>query len=206
MNGPTWPQFLCPNCRAISDLEAEVDEPEDLEDWMKFGETEDQVANGVPREEEDSTNNHETLDNTIGHATVPIINQDQHISQLISTLNLENVTDEDIAQAIIAQTTANLLARRTDSNNEVVPLDIGPRAAATEAESTRSLHDQSRHGQRATTPISSSRLEPGNIILSGEGPMTPRNDAGPFVFDGSAGRGSSRRISNIDAAAQQSPN
>lgn len=31
-------------------------------------------------------------------------------------------------------------------------------------------------------------------IVAGEGPLTPRNNAGPFVFDGSAGRGSGRVV------------
>jgi hypothetical protein len=30
-------------------------------------------------------------------------------------------------------------------------------------------------------------------VLTREGPLTPRNNAGPFVFDGSAGRSSGRR-------------
>jgi len=28
----TWPQFLCPNCRAVADLEADVDDPYDYEE------------------------------------------------------------------------------------------------------------------------------------------------------------------------------
>ena len=35
-------------------------------------------------------------------------------------------------------------------------------------------------------------LSPDRVVAP-ECPMTPRNDAGPFVFDGSAGRGSGRR-------------
>ena len=31
-------------------------------------------------------------------------------------------------------------------------------------------------------------------IIAGEGPLTPRNNAGPFVFDGSAGRNSGRVV------------
>ena len=31
-------------------------------------------------------------------------------------------------------------------------------------------------------------------ITAGEGPLTPRNDAGPFVFDGSAGRSDARSL------------
>lgn len=46
-----------------------------------------------------------------------------------------------------------------------------------------------------------SRLEPtrtetpdGERIINGEGPLTPRNDVGPFILDGSAGRASGRRV------------
>jgi hypothetical protein len=40
--------------------------------------------------------------------------------------------------------------------------------------------------------------------------MTPRNDAGPFIFDGSAGRGSEIRLAalptmNLTAAADTPP-
>ena len=37
-------------------------------------------------------------------------------------------------------------------------------------------------------------------VIAGEGPLTPRNNAGPFVFDGSAGRASTssgRRVVSI---------
>ncbi|KAK8189355.1 SMAD/FHA domain-containing protein, partial [Phyllosticta capitalensis] len=29
INGPTYPQFMCPNCRMVNDLDADVSEPED---------------------------------------------------------------------------------------------------------------------------------------------------------------------------------
>ena len=36
--------------------------------------------------------------------------------------------------------------------------------------------------------------EPEQAVASGEGPLTPRNNAGPFVFDGSAGRSDGRQL------------
>ena len=33
LNGPTYPNFLCPNCRAVTDLEADVDDPVDFDEW-----------------------------------------------------------------------------------------------------------------------------------------------------------------------------
>src|SRR4051794_13024936 len=35
LNGPSYPHFLCPNCRAVADLEADVDEP--FEEWDDAG-------------------------------------------------------------------------------------------------------------------------------------------------------------------------
>ena len=35
LNGPQFPQFLCPNCRAVSDLEAELEDPGTDTEWMK---------------------------------------------------------------------------------------------------------------------------------------------------------------------------
>lgn len=34
----------------------------------------------------------------------------------------------------------------------------------------------------------------GELIIAGEGPLTPRNNVGPFVFDGSGSRAGSRRV------------
>lgn len=36
--------------------------------------------------------------------------------------------------------------------------------------------------------------DPEQAVGSGEGPLTPRNNAGPFVFDGSAGRSDAMQL------------
>ncbi|KAI1431220.1 SMAD/FHA domain-containing protein [Xylaria sp. CBS 124048] len=36
LHGPSWPIFMCPNCRATADLDAEVDEP--TEEWQQLPE------------------------------------------------------------------------------------------------------------------------------------------------------------------------
>jgi hypothetical protein len=41
----------------------------------------------------------------------------------------------------------------------------------------------------------------GDSSMGPDGPMTPRNDAGPFVFDGSAGRASGARMSELSLLA-----
>jgi hypothetical protein len=49
----------------------------------------------------------------------------------------------------------------------------------------------------------------GDALAGVEGPMTPRNDVGPFIFDGSAGRGADVQLAalatmNLTAAADSS--
>jgi len=42
-----------------------------------------------------------------------------------------------------------------------------------------------------------------DTLVGPEGPMTPTNDAGPFVFDGTAGRVSGARAALIAAAERE---
>src|SRR6187402_1811895 len=38
INGPHWPHFICPNCRTVADLEAELDDPYANEEWEEVPE------------------------------------------------------------------------------------------------------------------------------------------------------------------------
>ncbi len=97
------------------------------------------------------------------------------------------------------------------SNATVAPVNIVRKSVGTGV-STHLEQPNShleRHSTRTPSPngLSSSLSEQ---VTSGEGPMTPRNDAGPFIFDGSAGRAADGRLvelasMNIDAAANTPP-
>ena len=84
--------------------------------------------------------------------------------------------------------TSGLLARRQASipaSNELsMNSNIDMPDRANETEMGAHLEQQRTYTQ---TP------DPAEII-AGEGPLTPRNDAGPFVFDGSAGRSDARQL------------
>ena len=89
---------------------------------------------------------------------------------------------------------SGLLARRQATNpssptlQSVNAIDM-PRRASNDVEMNGVLLSEQR--TRTETPDSAEQ------IIAGEGPLTPRNNAGPFVFDGSAGRsstGSGRRV------------
>ncbi|KAI9652034.1 MAG: hypothetical protein M1829_001979 [Trizodia sp. TS-e1964] len=143
LNGPSWPQFLCPNCRAVSDLEADIDDAISAEGWA---------------EEEQA-----------------LIEDTRIEGQLES--NRDSVYEDDQAQRASHQS--------PDTLNASQPRDIFPKNPA----SHLSPPVNNDIGQALTTskPTISRQEIAAAEILRSEGPMTPRNDAGPFVLDGGAG-------------------
>ena len=182
----SWPQFLCPNCRAVTDLDAEVDDP--LERW----DDEEDVADPNM---ENATQSVEALQIT-GNTTVPEYGGHQTTgdnSDIISMHNSMLAPDSahctpsvtatpDVVNRVLAS--ASLLERRNAASNEQgVRLPSG--SYLRPVTPTQSLvEDNNANTDHSRTPSSE--------MLSNDGPMTPTNNAGPFVFDGSAGRPSSR--------------
>ncbi len=165
----TYPHFQCPNCRAWTDLSAEVDVPEeDMDEWMEnAGDAQDAV-----RTEEDTVRIDATGVNNV----------------IRPDLDHEMGTIDETSEPVSANhtvTLSGLLARRQASHPasteiaSVNVIDMPTQLAPSTTETTEV------DCTNAATP------DPGEI-LSGEGPLTPRNNAGPFVFDGSAGRSSTR--------------
>ncbi len=81
-----------------------------------------------------------------------------------------------------------LLSRRTGSST--APLNINPPGSSSQRSENRPPN--SGDSGRATPSGIGSATE----NVAAEGPMTPRNDAGPFVFDGSAGRAAGRILAD----------
>lgn len=177
LNGPTWPNFLCPNCRAVADLEEDVDDLGEFEDWGEEAEP----VNG------DST---AQAENEVG---------DRHVTPRASIAPVNgNGPDGGVGLSDLQQAISNISI--TDSLNGIAnqPIPQTP--------------------ERHLTPVTSSVTQPVTINVSGsnefsglsplypahhdgltpdrvhDGPMTPRNDAGPFVLDGSAGRAGGSRM------------
>lgn len=176
LNGPTWPNFLCPNCRAVADLEEDVEDPGEFEDWG------------------------EDVDQTNGDSTAPADKGqgDRHVTPRASMAPVSGNDNETTDLSDLQQAISNISI--ADSLNGIAnqPLPQTP--------------------ERNITPITSSVTQPVSINISGanefsglsplypatrdglvpdrahDGPMTPRNDAGPFVLDGSAGRTSGNHL------------
>ena len=115
---------------------------------------------------------------------------DNDTSMITGNLSMdESNSNDEAAPGPPQRSSSGLLARRQESTggplgrDSVHDLDL-PDAMPTMLGSNTG---GSAVFGRIHSPVS------GSEVLSGEGPLTPRNNAGPFVFDGSAGRPGSQR-------------
>ena len=183
-----YPQFLCPNCRAITDLDAEVDDPlvrwEDDDDIV--------VQNAVDSRGTNGTNGN--LESAPTHTSLETediqMTENQEQPGALASRALPN-SNGDNALPMLAtapdagdETTASpLLSRRNPPVNELraMRLTSEDHQYLRPITPTEPLMGQADgHGTQSQTPTFD--------MLVREGPMTPTNTAGPFVFDGSAGR------------------
>ena len=150
MDAKMYPQFVCPNCRAVTDLEADI---EDTIEWN-------------PDNENDS----------------------DEIEQAVQDAKLDGT-----AQAL-APATAELPSQNREGTtsiiNNLATMELGDTSIdATLHSSTQPVEVPGSSAQHLGTPGTAPNGS--EAELDGrDGPLTPRNDAGPFVFDGSAGRAS----------------
>lgn len=201
LNGQTWPNFLCPNCRAVADLEADVEE---YDDWDESFEIEQAIAaskndttagagrdtNG-PQEPTSADDGHgiqHSADNLPPDMDSPAsrharASRTQQTNADSDALSLSHASDRDSSDDAggLAQTTSGLSLNDHDPQHQDVqsssslstPRPIPPRPGTSRSTSSPEIT------QYALTP---------GTALHTEGPMTPRNDAGPFVLDGGAGQ------------------
>ncbi|OTB17992.1 hypothetical protein K445DRAFT_56487 [Daldinia sp. EC12] len=177
LNGPSWPIFICPNCRATADLDAEVDEPSD--EWQ-------QLDSGIDDVQEDKSTPPASQPND---EVVPLVTSRTNVAENPQESSREGDAG-DVTMHVDAAAVQPALLRHAVTEPVPIP-NATPRVS---------------NGDRSTTnrtpSPNSNPLGTGN-----EGPITPRNDAGPWVFDGNPARvsqESTRRngMSSLDAAAQ----
>ncbi|KAI1476467.1 RING finger protein [Daldinia eschscholtzii] len=177
LNGPSWPIFICPNCRATADLDAEVDEPSD--EWQ-------QLDSGIDDVQEDKSTPPASQPSD---EVVPLVTSRTNVAENPQESSREGDAG-DVTMHVDAAAVQPALLRHAVTEPVPIP-NATPRVS---------------NGDRSTTnrtpSPNSNALGTGN-----EGPITPRNDAGPWVFDGNPARvsqESTRRngMSSLDAAAQ----
>jgi pSer/pThr/pTyr-binding forkhead associated (FHA) protein len=201
IHGPNWPNFLCPNCRFVADLEADVEPPEEEEEEFEeiadFQDAEEGLdpdqsgETGVSSDDavgslngnggdagnltDDSTTAPRTPSRLRDTLFVPLDNSDR----------TANITDEELAGLVDTVTfetpTRTPAVQATSSSAVTSPVAI----SSMNGSKTRSPPPPDLMG--TATPRSTAPFALGANIIS-EGPMTPRNNAGPYVLDGRAGR------------------
>ncbi len=201
----SWPQFLCPNCRAVADLEADVDDPDALEE-----EWEDEPNEHSPSPEV----NEGSEMNGVVSETARLPNHDEDESLETMSARLTSVILEADPSAVLSssqteESKQTLLSRR---NARRVSPPYAHRIGEPIPERFEGTSNSSSNFHNYLRPItptqplmpddgvspndefpSSIRTSTPSDILASDGPMTPTNNAGPFVFDGSAGRAGGRR-------------
>ncbi|KAK2754485.1 hypothetical protein FQN54_006885 [Arachnomyces sp. PD_36] len=181
---PEYPMFQCPNCRAYTDLSAEVDDSNDSYEAPPTA-----PPNGLPASE--STNG--VLSNGDLNPPRPGLD-DANLAAMTEHLNLQSggtprrSDDNPSSNHADGPVTINTSStseepgtpeRRTTRGPNIVIPDSGSPATHL-AVSSQSTGTNRRLPTRSETPVSSDHME--------DGPLTPRNDSGPLAFDGHAGR------------------
>ena len=194
MNDKSYPQFLCPNCRAVTDLEAEVDDIDegDWEDENATGSSPEMNAtrqiNGTILEDDGFTM--DGVDEALSNAASRNLTINNH-AHLTPTMTTSSDPTDDSSHS------PNLLTRRGTRHAEPTFPPIAnqstTRAASGQVQylrpitPTRPLSGDDINETALRTPTQTD-------MLLHDGPMTPTNNAGPFVFDGSAGRVGGHRM------------
>ncbi len=185
--GSHYPQFTCPNCRAVTDLEAELD-VEDGEEWEQSAEPASAAGNTAA---------------TVTQPTNELQNQQDTVHAGGAAAAYGEVGDVDLTNIQFEGNADHASATPQIVTNGLLSWRQTPNAAASSGitrvngiEIPRSSNAaQLAHVASNNTPATVRTATPTSAdIIGGEGPLTPRNDAGPFVFDGSAGRDSGRRL------------
>lgn len=196
LSSPHYPIFICPNCRAAADLEAEVEDPED---WEQL---EDEAEGQDAEDPEGSRSKGPRLD------PAPVDVPRQSVDRIRTSLERARATAAERARTSIerSRSRTNVSAANASANETPeAAMANADNAASAEAAmsdggaSTPSTTSSSRpsgeasHATSDPVPINGRRTPSpnsiGNHVTNGhEGPITPRNDAGPWVFDGSGAR------------------
>ena len=188
----------------MTDLDAELDDP--LANWEDDEDMPDLALENTDESSDAIRVNNGTPD------------MDQEDTQVNKPINGRSFSISGAKSAPVSAAVTPAVDVPSDPMNEVMPPTsiFGRRTAAAGEPSEIRLPSGSMQFLRPITPtqplMGGNNLHGDHIgtptleLLNGDGPMTPTNNAGPFVFDGSAGRSSGgmatdSRSENAPAAA-----
>jgi len=186
---PSYPIFICPNCRAAADLEAEVEDPEE---WEQLDSDEgDRPQEGALLHARDSLDNQSSLP--------PPRRSRESVRSTRQAQISPQPRDVDVQDTTMLLHTPSHAAMQTDGASLIDNGHFGPSPHSTSTPMNIPMNGISQRAVSAGAVISTiggGRRDARTpsptgapVALNGnEGPITPRNDAGPWVFDGSGVR------------------
>lgn len=141
-----------------------------------------------------------------------------HIGEIESTGEESDELQDDLKHAINAVAQLNLMSNESSqeaailgdpklSHRSVGPMPIRSRVSSSSrptANPEPQCSSSSDELNDARTPSPTNRL-PVPEYLGVDGPLTPRNDVGPFIFDGSAGLRVAQTRMNSALMAENTP-
>ncbi|KAK2801514.1 hypothetical protein FQN50_007730 [Emmonsiellopsis sp. PD_5] len=181
IHSPEYPMFQCPNCRAYTDLSAEVDDSNDpFEDEAA---AEPPNSRDQPVQDTVSPNNltpPRLPNSTAGRLSPSSANRpsdDDRLAAAMRNVNIEaNSSRPRTADRSNAQINgADGASECSRSPNIDIPNNWSP-------------HNQSLRAQAARRQSLQQGEAAGGNEMFEDNPLTPRNDFGPLAFDGRAGR------------------
>lgn len=167
-----------------ADLEADIEDPE--EDWEQMDEDEE------PEQKQQKQETKETAPVPSDPLPPPAASSRPQLPEIGTDDDAMDFT-EALDRARTVAEVPDVTPRTVAPNTATPPVPI-PAVGAAPSAVSRSGRDT-----RTPSPIGN------HLVVSNEGPITPRNDAGPWVFDGSAGRRAaeaSNGMRSLDAAAE----
>ncbi|KAK3357088.1 hypothetical protein B0T25DRAFT_146471 [Lasiosphaeria hispida] len=189
---PSYPIFICPNCRAAADLEAEVEDPEE---WEQLDSDEGERAQeGALLHARDSSDNQAVLapprksrESTRSARQAPITPQPREVEAPDVTMLLDppshDITEIDDNALTHQRSSTTRPSVSPYSTSNPVPIPSASSSSQRIASGGVSIASDGRRDTRTPSPTGAP------VTINGhEGPITPRNDAGPWVFDGSGAR------------------
>ncbi|OQE32890.1 hypothetical protein PENFLA_c001G10708 [Penicillium flavigenum] len=168
LHSPDYPMFQCPNCRAFTDLSAEVDDSNDPDEKREKEPAEDRASN-------DSGEQAET-----------------EVPSVVDTNSVQGPPDQlgDLAEEENLANDVENLHLQDDQQTDDTRSSASPGPNSSSDDLARSA-TTNIPGWQPTQPLSVPAGRPSQLRsdtpTSDDNPLTPRNDSGPLAFDGRAG-------------------
>jgi hypothetical protein len=175
---PSWPSFQCPNCRAYADLEADVEPPEDEDDFESDDVDE---TNQAPTS---------TQEKSIEPEPLPAIEtgglEDEDLTAMMNNVSVDSASPSQNPSGTDSSSEGETGPSRSSISQPV------PITASTNVPLNLNLPESMM--ARSATPTSSAPFALAAIMAPmGDGQNTPMNDAGPFLFDNNPRRAAAQR-------------